>query len=177
MDRVCSSGSDLDLDLDVDLESGGTTSEEDASVLKCENSKILLCRKNGGECSCSYDKCIFSDENLGAFREEEMISYVDKSMDDEKPKKKKKKHSKPPRPPTGPSIGVSDMKLLKEISEINMKRRRLEKIRMKKIKKEKTSSLSANLFACLVTIVFVLVIVFHDYRKFSSTRKAHEKRK
>lgn len=173
-----SSGSDLDLD--IDLESGGTTSEEDASrsqVLRCEDSKNLLGRlrsgftssdslcesADNGACSCSYHKCITPDdisnknEQLGKFREE-MINFVNETMDEKKPKKK---NSKPPRPPRGPLLCASDMKLLKEISELNLKRRRMERsLKMKKIKKEKTSSLSTNLFACLVTIVFFLVIIF-----------------
>ncbi|KAI3448471.1 hypothetical protein Pfo_005136 [Paulownia fortunei] len=183
MDRVDTSGSDLDLD--IDLESGGTTSEEDASksqVLGCENSKNLwgrirsgfmrselLCESaNGGDCSCSYDKFIISDEisaknkeQLGKFREE-MISFVHKTMDEEKPKKQNSaKPSKPPRPPRGPSLDASDIKLLKEITELNLKRKRMERSRtLKKIKKEKASSLNSNLFACLVTIVFFMVIIF-----------------
>ncbi|KAK6121097.1 hypothetical protein DH2020_045149 [Rehmannia glutinosa] len=153
-----------------------------SQVLSCESSKNLLGRirsgfmsseslcesANGGDCACSYDKLMISDEisaknkeQLGKFKEE-MINVVHKTMNEEKRKKQKAaKPSKPPRPPRGPSLDASDMKLLKEITVLNLKRKRMERRRtLKKIKKEKASSWNSNLFACLVTIVFFLVIIF-----------------
>lgn len=171
-----SSGSDLDLE--IDLESGGTTSEEDVNknqVFGHDNSKRLLGRVRSGiirseslsdctsdeDCSCSYNNFIVSDE-IPAKNKEQLGRFVQighKKSDDEK--HKKHKYSKPPRPPRGPSLDASDLKLLKEISELKLKRRRMERSRtMKKVKKEKGSSLKTNIVACLVTIVFVLVIIF-----------------
>ncbi|KAL0375842.1 UNVERIFIED_CONTAM: hypothetical protein Scaly_0701800 [Sesamum calycinum] len=87
-----------------------------------------------------------------------MINYV-KTIDKERPKKHGS--AKPPRPPKGPLLDASDMKLLKEISELNLKRKRMGRTRtLKKMKKEKTSSLSSNLIALSVTIIFFLVIIF-----------------
>ncbi|KAL0454631.1 UNVERIFIED_CONTAM: hypothetical protein Slati_0802300 [Sesamum latifolium] len=177
MDPVCSSGSNSDFD--IDLESGGTTSEEDTTKsLSCESSENLLTRirsgfissellhesKKGVDSSNSYGKFRTSDEisatkeeQLEKFREE-IINYV-KTIDKERPKKHGS--AKPPRPPKGPLLDASDMKLLKEISELNLKRKRMGRTRtLKKIKKEKTSSLSSNLIALLVTIIFFLVIIF-----------------
>ncbi|KAL3638198.1 hypothetical protein CASFOL_017569 [Castilleja foliolosa] len=187
MDRVDINESDLDLD--IDLESGETTSgDEYARALNHENSKNLLSRiktgftnsesqcesTNVGDCSSLNDKLTISDdisaknkEQLGKYREE-MISYVQNTM--VKEEKKAKKPSKPPRPPKGPSMDASDMKLLKEISALNVRRKRNERRRaLRKIRKEKGSSLnSSNLFACLVTIVFFLVILFQACSGFTN---------
>ncbi|XP_047975661.1 uncharacterized protein LOC125218105 isoform X2 [Salvia hispanica] len=86
-----------------------------------------------------------------------------KKGDDEKPKKQKNstKPSKPPRPPRGPLLDASDLKLLKEITDLKLKRRTIERSRtMRKVKKEKASSLKTNVLACLVTVAFLLVIIF-----------------
>lgn len=174
-----SSGSDLDLD--IDLESGGTTSEEDVNknqAFGCVNSKRLLGRVRSGlirseslsdctsdeDCSCSYDNFIVSDE-IPAKNNEQLgrsAQFGHKKSDVEKPKKhKSSKPSKPPRPPRGPSLDASDMKLLKEISEVKLNRRRIERSRtLKKVKKEQGSSLKTNILASLVTVAFVLVIIF-----------------
>ncbi|KAG6434114.1 hypothetical protein SASPL_105736 [Salvia splendens] len=175
-----SSGSDLDLD--IDLESGGTTSEDDVSRnLGCgyTNSNRLLGRVRSGlisseilsectsdeDCSCSqYDKITSSDE-IHAMNKEQLGRYAQvglKKGDDEKPKKQKNstKPSKPPRPPRGPLLDASDLKLLKEITELKLKRRTMERSRtMRKVKKEKASSLKTNVLACLVTVAFLLVII------------------
>ncbi|KAH6802528.1 hypothetical protein C2S51_033974 [Perilla frutescens var. frutescens] len=170
--------SESDLDLDIDLESGGTTSEEDASknqAFSCVNSKKLLGRVRSGltrskslgectsdeDCSCSYDEFMTSDEILAKNKEQlgRFAQFGHKKIDEEKPKKPNS--TKPPRPPRGPSLDASDMKLLKEITELKSKRRRMERSgTSKKMKKEKASSQKTNLLACLVTVVFVLVIIF-----------------
>lgn len=175
MSQVDSSGSDLDFD--IDLESGGTSEDDASKSLGLENSKNLLgrvcelCRSestNGEDCSCSYDKLIVSDEisykdkeHLGEFRQKP-INFGHERIDKEKSKKQKSaKPSKPPRPPRGPSLDASDMMLLKEIAELNVKRRRMERSRtLNRIKKEKSSSSSTSLFACLLTLIFLLVIIF-----------------
>ncbi|KAG6437443.1 hypothetical protein SASPL_102360 [Salvia splendens] len=184
-----SSGSDLDLD--IDLESGGTRSEEDVSRnLGCgyTNSKRLLGRVRSGlissdslsecasdeDCSCSqYDKIISSDE-IPAMNKEQLGRYAQvglKKGDDEKPKKQKNstKPSKPPRPPRGPLLDASDLKLLKEITELKLKHRTIERSRtMRKVKKEKASSLKTNVLACLVTVAFLLVIIFEASSAYNS---------
>lgn len=174
-----SSGSDLDLD--IDLESGGTTSEEDASKnleFSYANSTRLLGRARSGiirseslsectsdeDCSCSYNKLTSSDE-FPAKNKEQLGRYAQVGLtivDEEKPKKQNYiKPSKPPRPPRGPSLDASDMKLLKEITELKLKRRKIERTRtLKKVKKEKTSSLTTNLLALMVTVAFLVVIIF-----------------
>ncbi|XP_057778826.1 uncharacterized protein LOC130997509 [Salvia miltiorrhiza] len=174
-----SSGSDLDLD--IDLESGGTTSEEDVSKNQAfgyANSKRLLGRVRSGlispeslsectsdeDCSCSYDKFLNSDEIL-AMNKEQMgrcAQVGHKKGDEEKPKKQSStKPSKPPRPPRGPLLNASDMKLLKEITELKLKRRKIERSgTLRKVKKEKASSLKTNVLACLVTVAFLVVIIF-----------------
>lgn len=167
-----------DLDLDIDLESGGTTSEEDVSKNQAfgyANSKRLLGGVRSGlirseslsectsdeDCSCSYDKFISSDE-IPANNKEQLWRYAQVGHtkgDGEKPKNQNS--TKPPRPPRGPLLDASDMKLLKEISELKLKRRNIERSRtLRKVKKEKASSLKTNVLACLVTVVFLLVVIF-----------------
>ncbi|XP_073023997.1 uncharacterized protein [Primulina eburnea] len=178
MDGMNSSGSDLDLD--IDLESGETTSEEDVRKenvmidqdvknltgrMRCENLRVEspYGSTNCSDSSSSYDKLLNSDEISANGEEAHCCRFrEDKTLDKEKSKKKNPaKPPKPPRPPRGPSLDASDMKLLKEISELNLKRKRMERIRtLKKMKKEKASSSISNLFALLVTVIFLLVIVF-----------------
>ncbi|XP_022859220.1 uncharacterized protein LOC111379998 [Olea europaea var. sylvestris] len=168
--------------LDIDLENGGTKSEENGSKsqgLGGGNSKKLLSRVRSGflrgespdgskstrDRSHSYDKLLDLDEvsltnmefKFGNARNETI-----NNLDKEKSKKPNcVKPSKPPRPPKGPSLDAADLKMLKEISMLNLKRKRMEKIRtLKTIKKEKASSLSTNLFAIFVTIIFFYVIIF-----------------
>lgn len=178
MDRMNSSESDLDLD--IDLESGETTSEEDVHKdnvmngqdvknltgrMRCENLRVEspYGSTNCSDSSSSNDKLLNSDEISANGEEAQCCRFrEDKTLDKEKSKKKNPaKPPKPPRPPRGPSLDASDMKLLKEISELNLKRKRMERIRtLKKMKKEKASSSISNLFALLVTVIFLSVIVF-----------------
>lgn len=177
MSQVSSSS---DLDLDIDLESGGT-SEEDVSKNQAfgyANSEGLLGRVRSGiirseslsectsdeDCSCSYDKFINSDE-IPVKNKEQLGRYAQVGHmkgDGGKPKKQSStKPSKPPRPPRGPLLDASDLKLLKEITELKLKRRKIERSgTLRKAKKEKASSLKTNLLACLVTVAFLLVIIF-----------------
>ncbi|XP_051144060.1 uncharacterized protein LOC127260383 [Andrographis paniculata] len=185
MDQIDTSSTNLDLD--IDLESGGTSDEEasKSNVLSSKKSEYLLDRKASGlvssyslcgltkfeDCSHPFNKFITSDdisvkneEQMKKIREE-IVDFVDKRMDKENPKRHTSaKPSKPPRPPRGPSLHASDMMLLKEISELNLKRKRLERIRtLKKTKEKGSSSLSSNLIACFVTLIFFLVIIFQGF--------------
>ncbi|KZV14637.1 hypothetical protein F511_42206 [Dorcoceras hygrometricum] len=180
MARVNSSGSDLDLD--IDLESGETTSDEDlhkdnvmsgqdakntTGRMKSENLIVESSYRSTNCSGSSYDNLLNSEEISANSEETQCGRFRDnKTSDKEKSKKKNPaKPPKPPRPPRGPSLDASDMKLLKEISELNVKRKRMERIRtLKKMKKEKASSSISNLFALLVTVIFLLVIVFQDWR-------------
>ncbi|KAG8363925.1 hypothetical protein BUALT_Bualt19G0073100 [Buddleja alternifolia] len=157
MDRIGPNASDLDLY--VGLESGDTTSDEDASKcheLPCENSRNLMITTRSGFMgsespyfSSSYKKLSDSDESSGNNKEqmakfrEVMVNFLDEK---EKSKKKKfVKPSKPPRPPRGPLSSACDMKLLKEISEMNSKHGRRKRMRMlKKIRKKKESPFCSN---------------------------------
>lgn len=78
--------------------------------------------------------------------------------------------SKPPRPPRGPSLDAADMMLVKEISELAiLKRKRIERMKtLRKVKREKPSSINSSLFAMVVTILFLVVIIFQGNTFFSS---------
>ncbi|CAA0816524.1 Unknown protein [Striga hermonthica] len=184
MDHVHTTGDDLDLV--IDLESGGTTSGDDNNSTSrspsCKTSRNVMgwirsgfmnsesqCSyKSDGDCSSgSYEKLTSSDEiraenkeQLEKFREDERMGSVN---NEEKPKSKKHNHGnpcKPPRPPKGPSLNACDMKLMKELNVLNLKRKRMERRRLKKMRKDKASSWASNVFACLVTLLFLLVIIF-----------------
>ncbi|GER48593.1 hypothetical protein STAS_25763 [Striga asiatica] len=194
MDHVHTTGDNLDLD--IDLESGGTTSGDDNSSKSqnpsCKTSKNVMgwirngfmnsesqCSyKSDGDCSLgSYEKTTSSDEitaenkeQLGKFREDEKMGSVN---NEEKPKKHNHGNPcKPPRPPKGPSLNACDIKLMKELNVLNLKRKRMERRRLRKMRKDKSSSWASNIFACLLTLLFLLVIIFQATSQSSMARIA-----
>nr|XP_043638526.1 uncharacterized protein LOC122609565 [Erigeron canadensis] len=100
-----------------------------------------------------------------------------------KDKHKNKNSKKPPRPRKGPSLSTNDLRLVKEVSELVMKKRaRLE--RLKSLKKAKAlasrppSSTTSNisLFSMIITILFFIVIIIQVFGSSkTSTSTFHEK--
>ncbi|XP_074563714.1 uncharacterized protein LOC141820331 isoform X1 [Curcuma longa] len=92
---------------------------------------------------------------------EENLSLLDKKIGLDKPKKKgRKKPPKPPRPPNSPPLDATDQKLMKEIEEIaRLKRERIQRMKIK-MKNAKSTHSNSSLWALLVTILFILVIIW-----------------
>ncbi|KAI3678655.1 hypothetical protein L6452_37956 [Arctium lappa] len=99
-----------------------------------------------------------------------------------KEKHKTRTTKKPPRPRKGPSLNTSDLQLVREISELVMKKRaRVERLKaMKKMRTVRSSSSSlalsssssspsslslskSSLFAMMVTILFFIIILFQGF--------------
>lgn len=79
----------------------------------------------------------------------------------------KRPSSKPPRPPKGPLLDASDVKLVREISELVMKKRArrerikaLKKARAAKLSSSPSSSNNSTIFGMAITVVFFLIIIF-----------------
>ncbi|MFS7964351.1 hypothetical protein Hanom_Chr08g00749241 [Helianthus anomalus] len=103
--------------------------------------------------------------------EGEKRENIGKTHSKEKQKvKNSKRASKPPRPRKGPSLSTSDLRLVKEISEMVMKKRaRIE--RLKSLKKARSARLQTapqpassassymSIFAMMITLLFLIVII------------------
>ncbi|KAL9274389.1 hypothetical protein AKJ16_DCAP27241 [Drosera capensis] len=179
-------------DLEADIESGGTTSSDestgDSISVHSAGKKIFNKLLTG---PLSYDgpiKTEFAD-NLSWYNAGESIELlVKKSSGDEenggsvvslektvvKEKKKKpcsKKPSRPPRPPKGPSLNDSDIKIMKEISELAARKRaRIERMKaLRRMKAPKKSS-SGSLTALVITAIFFLVIFVQGFCSKSSVK-------
>lgn len=139
-------------DLAIDLESG-TNAVINEEVAKSGN-------KYSNHVKASLENVEdVADKRFGG---EEVSPLQKKVAEGEKPKKKSSK--KPPRPPRAPSMDVADQMLAREMYEIAvMKRERARAERMKALKRTKNSKLAfsgTNLFGLVITIIFVLVIIW-----------------
>ncbi|KAK4427593.1 hypothetical protein Salat_1528200 [Sesamum alatum] len=167
--EMITNGEDARKGQDLSSESSDNSSSRIRS--KCMNPGSLSGSTSARENSCSYDhKMSNSNEiyyknkemELAKFKEE-MESRVDKTMMIDRKTLKKvnaQRPARPPRHPRGPSLGSSDIMMLREISKINLKRRKMERIKtLKKVeKRKKASSLNSNL-ACFVTLIFFVMII------------------
>lgn len=93
------------------------------------------------------------------------LGLLEKAVGFEKPRKKSsEKPPRPPRPPKSHSLGAADQKLIQEISELSLsKRARLERMKARKkikIAKASSSSSSTNCGALVVTVLFLLIIIW-----------------
>ncbi|KDP28286.1 hypothetical protein JCGZ_14057 [Jatropha curcas] len=165
-------------ELEVDIESGGTTSEEDATndlVSANKQSKKVLGSVWAGP--LSFDGLVNSskfgedaNENAELLLDksegeegQQNSAFVNKKLVEEKQtKKNSRKAPKPPRPPKGPSLDAADQKLVQQITELAMRRRaRNERIKtLRKMRATKSSSWNSSLFAMVITVIFCLVIIF-----------------
>lgn len=172
----------------VDLESGGTTSEEEGSGdAVCGNSRG---RKTVNRVHCggygltngAIDIDSSDSFSTNNFAGQGVDLLIDKSSEGEEGRdlavvlekrnpneqRKKlgsKKASKPPRPPKGPLLTASDLKLVKELSELAARKRaRMERIKAyRKMKDTKRSSSGSSVTAMVITVIFFLIIVFQGY--------------
>lgn len=176
-------------DILADLECGVTTSEEERSresISSGSRGKKALSRSLGG--ALSYNGSIssdsdpdssdsFSKSSKGAGRRVELfidgcsggeerwdlVALLDKkNISNQCKKPNLKKASKPPRPPKGPSLNASDLKLVRELTELAARKRaRTERVKaLRKMKEAKRQSSSSSLIALIITIFFFLVILF-----------------
>ncbi|KAG5231652.1 transmembrane protein [Salix suchowensis] len=150
-------------ELEVDLESGGTTNQEDKvrdPISANGQTKTILKRACTGPMGfhrlanspnfselAAEDVELLIDNNSEGEEGQQNITFVDRK-------------DVPPRPPKGLSLDAADQKLMKEITELAMRKRaRIERLKaIKKMRAAKTSSWSSSLSAMVITIVFCLII-------------------
>lgn len=173
----------------VDIDVGGTGCEEDTNdgpVSSNKGSKRMLNKlKTGvlcvdgatkGECSVNHNnlgnsthenaELSLDNKNTGGQNGEHMPLLEKKQVKEKSKTTSCKKASKPPRPPKGPSLCTTDLMLLREMSELAMKKRaRIEHIKALKKRRalRSSSSLSSSngsIPAMVITLLFCLVIFF-----------------
>ncbi|KAK9685038.1 hypothetical protein RND81_10G250800 [Saponaria officinalis] len=154
----------------VDLTTATTSDEEGLgdSASAYRTGRTTLCSESDTDSSDDPSSNLSSVVEL----------VIDKCSGGEEPLEKKKqklnKSSKPPRPPKGPVLSASDLKLVKELSELAARKRaRIE--RMKALRKmkdtTKRSTSTTNLTAMLMTALFFIVILFQGAFSGNNARK------
>ncbi|XP_057516796.1 uncharacterized protein LOC130797993 isoform X2 [Amaranthus tricolor] len=161
----------------VDIEYGGTTSEEEGktsiraqggvasynglttNVTEMDLRDSLLKPSDiGGR---GVDLPI--EKRLGGEEVRDLAVLLEKKNPNEHRKKVGLKNaSKPPRPPNGPLLFPSDLKLVKEFSELAARKRaRIERIKaFRKMKEAKRPASGSSITALVITVLFFLIIVF-----------------
>lgn len=176
-----------DIEFDLDLESGGNTSEEEASNDERESKNGFPWSWNGvvnfdgssekgkiGIDSCSSSSNSGDVVGLDEYNLELLVDngleHVNGINNHAKLKNKfltnPRKPPKPPLPPKGPSLDAGDQKFVKELAELALRKRaRIKKMKaVRKMRASKSSSSSStytNLSAMVITVFFFLVIILH----------------
>lgn len=174
-------------DVEFDLESGGNTSEEDASndlyvserdpksafrwswngILNFDTSD----KREGGVESWSNiaksgDVVVVDDTNLELLvdkglehvQDQEQLSHVNGNHAKQKTKPTNpKKPPKPPLPPNGPSLDAGDQKFVKELAELALRKRARIK-KMKAVRKRKASKSLSQSSSSTYTSLSAMVI-------------------
>lgn len=176
-----------DSEPEIDLESGGATSEEDASkeLASVKNSRKNKCLKRSLGGSLSIDRSIKSEpessvelcstSSVGEVSNENLVVLVDrksressqenvpvldnKYVKDKRPSTNSRKPPKPPRPPKGPALDAADQKFVKDIVEVAMRKRtRIERI--KALRKNKAANASASSSSSSLTAMIITLLFF-----------------
>ncbi|XP_061338452.1 uncharacterized protein LOC133285257 isoform X2 [Gastrolobium bilobum] len=176
-------------DVEFDLESGGSTSEEDASNER-ESKSAFNWAWNGilnfdgsdkGKSKSGIESCSYSAKSgdVGAVDENNLELLVDKGLEHvpeqlshvngNHTKQKTKptnprKPPKPPLPPKGPSLDAGDQKFVKELAELALRKRarikKMKAVRKMKANKSSSSSSSSSTFTSLSAMVITIFFFF-----------------
>ncbi|KAG7557933.1 hypothetical protein ISN44_As11g038670 [Arabidopsis suecica] len=171
MDQIVSGEEE---DLDVDIEDGrfNETQEVTTNLVSAEgDSENGLDHVWSGR--LSFDGSEKSADDLvdplmgdGKRRERssQSLDLSDMKFDNVK-FKKTRKPSKPPRPPKGPLLSANDQKLMREITELAMRKRaRIERMKtLRRLKAAKSSSPCSSIFAMIVTVIFFVFLIFQGF--------------
>ncbi|VVB06956.1 unnamed protein product [Arabis nemorensis] len=171
MDQIVSGEEDLD----VDIEEGGSrfneTQEEITTNLVSIEGRLDSVWSgrlsyDGSEKTTDDDDLInplIGDEKRRE-RSSQSLDLSDRKFDSVK-FKKTRKPSKPPRPPKGPSLSANDQKLMREITELAMRKRaRIERMKtLRRMKEAKSSSPCSSVFAMIVTVIFFVFLIFQGF--------------
>ncbi|KAL8527819.1 hypothetical protein ACS0TY_005589 [Phlomoides rotata] len=154
----------MELDSDIDLESGGTRDAKKGQALSDEKSKISS-KIMSSESSYAGDYSSPSSvDEIHYKNKEERLRVGVANYNVDKKRVMKPSAARPPRPHRPPkdaaSLSPYDVKLLKEMYELNSNCKRMGSMRtFNKMKRHKGPSLKSNLLACIVTIIFFAVII------------------
>lgn len=165
MDQIVSGEEE---DLDVDIEDGrfSETQEITTNLVSAEgDSENGLNHVWSGRLSFdgsekSADDLVMGDGKRRE-RSSQSLDLSDMKFDNVK-FKKTRKPSKPPRPPKGPLLSANDQKLMREITELAMRKRaRIERMKtLRRLKATKSSSPCSSIFAMIVTVIFFVFLIF-----------------
>ncbi|XP_017976016.1 PREDICTED: uncharacterized protein LOC18600588 [Theobroma cacao] len=158
-------------DLVVDLENGDNTSSDEDEIkehaLDEEMDRDEVAGQDGstwrGEGLNIPSKSSFISGGVKVIDQAGRGSKEKKMSGEKKQKRGSKKPTKPPRPPGAPSlVDEADIKLVREICELSrLRRARYERIKaLRNMRADKASLSKSNVFAMIVTILFICVIVF-----------------
>ncbi|KAK6233276.1 hypothetical protein SCA6_003349 [Theobroma cacao] len=158
-------------DLFVDLENGDNTSSDEDEIkehaLDEEMDRDEVAGQDGstwrGEGLNIPSKSSFISGGVKVIDQAGRGSKEKKMSGEKKQKRGSKKPTKPPRPPGAPSlVDEADIKLVREICELSrLRRARYERIKaLRNMRADKASLSKSNVFAMIVTILFICVIVF-----------------
>lgn len=157
-------------ELEVDLESG--SGEDCANDRASLNGRTNITSGRAWSGLLSFDvlgrdKSSSNSSSFDGVDSKNMKLVIDKNSSErfrtEEKKTNVRKPPKPPRPPKSPTLDIADQKMVKEIAELAMRKRaRTKRIQaLKKMKASKSSSTTkSTLPACIVTLLFFLVIIF-----------------
>ncbi|CAH8273473.1 unnamed protein product [Arabidopsis lyrata] len=168
MDQIVSGEEE---DLDVDIEDGRFSETQDitTNLVSAEgDSENGLNHVWSGRLSFdgsekSADDLVMGDEKRRE-RSSQSLDLSDMKFDNVK-FKKTRKPSKPPRPPKGPLLSANDQKLMREITELAMRKRaRIERMKtLRRLKATKSSSPCSSIFAMIVTVIFFVFLIFQGF--------------
>ncbi|KAJ6680047.1 PROTEIN putative-RELATED [Salix purpurea] len=137
-------------ELEVDLESGGTTNQEDKvsdPISANGQTKTILKRACTGPMGFHR---LANSSNFSELAAEDVELLIDNNSEGEEGQQ------------NITFVDRKDVKLMKEITELAMRKRaRIERLKaIKKMRAAKTSSWSSSLSAMVITIVFCLIILY-----------------
>lgn len=172
--------------VDIDVGGDGPVSSNKGSKLmlnKLKSGALCVDGATKGECSVNHnnlgnsthENTQLSIDNKNTGQSGEHVPLLEKKQVKEKSKTMScKKASKPPRPPKGPSLCTTDLMLLREMSELAMKKRaRIEHIKALKkrraLRSSSSSSSNSSMPTMVITLLFCLVILFQGRVGFISS--------
>ncbi|XP_010422667.1 PREDICTED: uncharacterized protein LOC104707910 [Camelina sativa] len=173
MDQIVSGEEDLD----VDIENGRFSETQDittnlVSAAEGDSDNVLNHDVWSGRLSFDGSEKSAADDLVDPLmgdgkrreRSSQSLDLSDRKFDNVK-YKKTRKPSKPPRPPKGPLLSANDQKLMREITELAMRKRaRIERMKtLRRLKAAKSSSPCSSIFAMIVTVIFFVFLIFQGF--------------
>ncbi|KAD2230173.1 hypothetical protein E3N88_41597 [Mikania micrantha] len=175
-----------DTDAIVDIESNQSECEEDPRTEQVTGSKRVKNTLRSLGLTLSFNKVEDDPNNRNScsddgrndteslinnkFDEERRENMTKTHLKEKQKMKNSKKAPKPPRPRRGPTLSTSDLRLVKEISELVIKKRArierlksLRKLRSAQAPSSSSSSSNISLLAMMITLLCLIVIILQGF--------------